>query len=98
VSGPDFEDFEEKMRGLSRQTRLPLSRIPLVLSDIAGVLMQEAKVTLFEDREEVCFDAHSVRDELLRMGHDGGELGVREVRLLLDFFMDQMGDPAAARN
>jgi hypothetical protein len=98
VSGSDFEDFEEKMRGLSRQTRLPLSRIPVVLSDIAGVLMQEAKVTLFEDRDEVCFDARSVRDELLRMGHDGGELGVREVRLLLDFFMDQMGDPAAARN
>jgi hypothetical protein len=98
LSGVDFEEFEEKMRGLSRQTRLPLSRIPQVLGDIAGVLMHEAKVTLFEDRDEVCFDARSIRDELLRMGHDGGELGIREVRLLLDFFMDQMVDPAAARN
>jgi hypothetical protein len=96
--GVDFEDFEEKLRSLSRQTRLPLNTIPVVLGDIAGVLMQEARMTLFEDREEVSFDAGSVREELLRMGHDGRELGVKEVRLLLDFFMDQMVDPRLSRN
>ena len=98
MTGTDFEDFEEKLRGLSRQTRLPLSRIPVVLGDIAGVLMLEARVTLFEHRDEVAFDAQSVREELLRMGHDGDELGIREVRVLLDFFMDQMVDPKASRN
>ena len=98
LSGVDFEEFEEKLRSLSRQTRLPLNSIPVVLGDIAGVLMQEARMTLFEDREEVSFDARSVREELLRMGHDGRELGVKEVRILLDFFMDQMVDPRTSRN
>jgi hypothetical protein len=98
LTGVDFEDFEELLRNLSQQTRLPLKSIPVVLGDIAGVLMQEARTTLFEDREEVAFDARSVREELLRMGHDGRELGVKEVRLLLDFFMDQMVDPRIARN
>jgi len=98
MSGADFEDFEEKLRTLSRQTQLPLKSIPLVLGDIAGVLMQEARQTLFEDRDEVSFDARSVREELLRMGHDGRELGVKQVRVLLDFFMDQMVDPKAERN
>jgi hypothetical protein len=98
MRGADFEDFEEKLRTLARQTRLPMKSIPLVLGDIAGVLMQEARQTLFEDRDEVSFDVVSVREELLRMGHDGRELGVREVRALLDFFMEQLVDPKAIRN
>lgn len=98
MSSPQFEEFEEKLKSLSRQTRLPMKTIPVVLGDIAGVLMQEAKITLFEDRDEVAFDARSVRDELVRMGHNGSELGLREVRLLLDFFVDHMVDPEAARN
>ena len=98
MTGVDFEEFEERLKNLSRRTRLPLKAIPVVLGDIAGVLMQEARLTLFEDKEEVCFDARSVREELLRMGHDGSELGVQEVRILLDFFMEQMGDPRAERN
>jgi len=98
LSSPQFEEFEEKLKSLSRQTRLPMKTIPVVLGDIAGVLMQEAKITLFEDRDEVAFDARSVRDELVRMGHNGSELGLREVRLLLDFFVDHMVDPEAARN
>ena len=98
MSRVDFEEFEEQLRSLSRQTRLPMKTIPVVLGDIAGVLMQEARETLFEDREEVAFDARWVREELLRMGHSGSELGVREVRLLLDFFMDQMVDPRSSRN
>ena len=98
MTGVDFEEFEEKLKSLSRRTRLPLKSIPVVLGDIAGVLMQEARMTLFEDEDEVSFDACSIREELLRMGHNGSELGVKEVRLLLDFFMDQMVDPRTARN
>ena len=98
MSSPDFEEFEEKLKGLSRQTRLSLKEIPVLLGDIAGVLMQEARTTLFEDREDVAFDARSIREELLRMGHDSRELGLREVRLLLDFFMEQMVDPNSSRN
>ena len=94
----DFEEFEEKLQGLSRQTRLSLQELPVLLGDIAGVLMQEARTTLFEDREDVAFDARSIREELLRMGHDSRELGLREVRLLLDFFMEQMVDPSSSRN
>jgi hypothetical protein len=94
----DFEEFEEKLQGLSRQTRLSVKTLPVLLGDIAGVLMQEAKQTLFEDREDVAFDARSIREELLRMGHDSRELGIREVRLLLDFFMEQMVDPNSTRN
>ena len=98
VRGVDFEEFEERLKKLSHRTRLPLKALPVVLGDIAGVLMQEARITLFEDREEVSFDARSVREELVRMGHDASELGIQQVRILLEFFMEQMGDPRAARN
>ena len=93
-----IEDFEEQLLRLSRDTQLPLRTVPLLLSDISGVLMQEARRTLFEEREEVAFDVASVREELLRMGHDGSRLGVKQVRLLLDFFLDQVVDSRATRN
>jgi hypothetical protein len=98
LSSVDFEEFEEKLQGLSRQSGLALKDLPVLLGDIAGVLMQEARTTMFEDREDVAFDARSIREELLRMGHDSRELGLREVRLLLDFFMEQLVDPCSARN
>ncbi len=60
--------------------------------------MQEARTTLFEERDEVTVDPHSVREELIRMGHDGSGLDLRQVRLLLDFFMEKMVDPGASRN
>jgi hypothetical protein len=60
--------------------------------------MQEARSTLFEDGEEVSIDAGRVHEELLRMGHDPGGLELAQVRLLLDFFMEQVVDPQAVRN
>jgi len=93
-----IEDFEERLLRLSRDAQLPIGTVPLLLSDISGVLMQEARRTLFEERDEVAFDATSVREELLRMGHDGSHLGLRQVRLLLDFFLDQVVDSKATRN
>jgi hypothetical protein len=93
-----IEDFEERLLRLSRDTQLPLGTVPVLLSDISGVLMQEARRTLFEERDEVAFDARSVREELLRMGHDGSLLGLKQVRLLLDFFLDQVVDSRATRN
>jgi hypothetical protein len=98
LSGIEFEEFEERLKRLSHRTRLPLKALPAVLGDIAGVLMQEARATLFEDRDVVSFDARSIREELVRMGHDGSELGIPQVKLLLEFFMEQMGDPRTARN
>ena len=93
-----FEDFEDKLRHLSAKTQLPLKCLPLLLGDIAGVLMQEARNTIFEDREEVTFDPGSVREELIRMGHEGSRLDLDQVRLLLDFFMEQVVDPRSSRH
>ncbi len=70
----------------------------MLLGDIAGVLMQEARTTLFEERDEVTVDPRLVREELIRMGHDGSGLDLQQVRLLLDFFMEKMVDPGASRN
>ncbi len=93
-----IEDFEERLLRLSRETRLPIGAVPALLSDISGVLMQEARRTLFEEEDEVTFDPGLVREELIRMGHDASRLGLRQVRLLLDFFIDQVVDPRATRN
>jgi len=60
--------------------------------------MQEARTTLFEERDEVTVDPRLVREELIRMGHDGSGLDLHKVRLLLDFFMEKMIDPEASRN
>ncbi len=98
MKAESIEDFEERLLRLSRDTQLPIGTVPLLLSDISGVLMQEARQTLFEERDEVAFDVSSVRDELLRMGHDGSSLGLKQVRLLLDFFLDQVVDSKATRN
>ena len=38
-----FEDFEDELRGLSLQTRIPFPMLPVILGDIAGVLLQEAR-------------------------------------------------------
>jgi len=93
-----FEDFEDQLQGLSFRTQIPLRNLPVILGDIAGVLMQEARTTLFEDREEVTVDPGKVRDELIRMGHDSEGLNLEKVRLLVDFFMERMVDPEASRN
>ncbi len=93
-----IEDFEDQLRGLSLRTKIPIQSLPVLLGDIAGVLMQEARTTLFEERDEVTVDPRSVREELIRMGHDGSGLDLQQVRLLLDFFMERMVDPDAARN
>ena len=93
-----FEEFEDQLRRLSLRTQIPFQSLPVLLGDIAGVLMQEARTTLFEERDEVAVDPHEVRDELIRMGHDGNGLDLRQVRLLLDFFMERMVDPEASRN
>ena len=98
MKAESIEDFEERLLRLSREAKLPIGTVPLLLSDISGVLMQEARRTLFEERDEVTFDAASVREELLRMGHDGSRLGLKQVRLLLDFFIDQVVDSQATRN
>jgi hypothetical protein len=98
LSSVPFEEFEEQLRGLSLRTRIPLRSLPVILGDIAGVLLQEARTTLFEDREEVSVDPSKVREELIRMGHDGEGLDLVRVRLLVDFFMERMVDPEAARN
>ena len=95
---PLFEDFEDQLRGLSLRTQIPLQSLPVILGDIAGVLMQEARTTLFEDRDEVTVDPRSVREELIRMGHDATRLDLQQVRLLVDFFMERMVDPEASRN
>jgi hypothetical protein len=98
LSNPPFEEFENQLRGLSRSTQIPLRFLPVILGDIAGVLMQEARTTLFEDREEVTVDPRRVREELIRMGHDGEGLDLDRVRLLVDFFMERMVEPEASRN
>jgi hypothetical protein len=93
-----FEEFEDQLRELSLSTQIPLQSLPVILGDIAGVLMQEARTTLFEDREEVTVDPQRVREELVRMGHDGDGLDLHRVRLLVDFFLERMVDPDASRN
>lgn len=93
-----FEEFEDQLRGLSLKTKIPVQSLPVLLGDIAGVLMQEARTTLFEERDEVTVDPRSVREELIRMGHDANRLDLQQVRLLLDFFMERMVEPDAARN
>ena len=93
-----FEDFEDELRGLSLQTRIPFPMLPVILGDIAGVLLQEARATLFEDREEVSVDPRRIREELIRMGHDREGLDLKRVRLLVDFFMERLVDPEASRN
>jgi hypothetical protein len=98
LNAAEFEEFESRLRRLSQQTRLSIQILPVLLGDIAGVLMQEARESLFEDGEEVAFDPESVHSELIRMGHDPARLDAKQVRLLLDFFMDQMVDPHSARH
>lgn len=93
-----FEEFEDQLRRLSLRTRIPFGSLPVLLGDIAGVLMQEARTTLFEERDEVTVDPGLVREELIRMGHDGSGLDLHQVRLLVDFFMEKMVDPRASRN
>lgn len=93
-----IEDFEKQLLHLSVRTHLPLKTLPILLGDIAGVMMQEARRTIFEDGEDVVFDPSSVRDELIRMGHDADSLQEDQVRLLLDFFLEEVVDPRSARN
>ena len=95
---PPFEDFEDQLRGLSLQTQIRFRNLPVILGDIAGVLLQEARTTLFEDREEVCVDPRRIREELIRMGHDREGLDLHRVRILVDFFMERLVDPEASRN
>lgn len=93
-----LSDFENELHRLSLRTQLPIKELPMILDDLAGVLMQEARVTLFEDREEVVCDPDRIRQELVRMGHDAGELKLDRVRLLLDFFLHHVMDPQDSRN
>jgi len=88
--------FEEELHHLCCVTRLPLGTLPVLLSDIAGILMQEARRTVFEDLEEVTFDPDSIRQELLRMGHNRASLSPERVRLLLEFFLMRVVDPAGS--
>jgi len=90
--------FEKELHRLCCATRLPLSTLPVLLSDIAGILMQEARRTIFEDLEEVTFGPNSVRQELLRMGHDRSSLSPERVRLLLEFCLMRVVEPTGSRN
>lgn len=93
-----FEEFEDQLRRLSLRTQIPFQSLPVLLGDIAGVLMQEARTTLFEERDEVSVDPRLVREELIRMGHAEDGLDLYQVRLLVDFFMERIVDPEASRN